>query len=145
MISNMIALWSIVAIIAIVAEIATQQLVSIWFAAGSIVSLILALCHVPTWVQIAVFVVVSLILLALTRPIAKKIYSFGIQNTNHLEVGKIGRVIQPIDAEQGTGRVRVDGVDWIAISVNGTFIEKETSVKVLSVEGSKLIVTAEGV
>ena len=86
------------------------------------------------------FLLVSVVLLILTRPIAKKIFSFGVKNTNMQEVGRIAAVIQPIDTVQGTGRVRLDGVDWIAISQTGAPIPNHTSVRVIAVDGSKLIV-----
>ena len=56
-------IWAIVLIVALVVEFSTPQLVSIWFALGAVVALLLSILGVHLWVQIVAFVVVSLLLL----------------------------------------------------------------------------------
>lgn len=67
-----ISIWVAVLIFMIIIEMSTAQLVSIWFAAGSVVALILSAFNVPLWIQILSFAVVSLVLLATIKPIMKK-------------------------------------------------------------------------
>ena len=50
----------------------TLGLTSIWFAGGAVVAAIVALFGVPFWVQMLIFIVVTCLLFALTRPVAKR-------------------------------------------------------------------------
>lgn len=71
--------WGILFVLTVVAEIASQQLISIWFAAGSLVALIVALFGAPIWLQALLFVAVSALLLLLTRSACAEIYQFCLQ------------------------------------------------------------------
>lgn len=134
-------IWGGLFVVTVIAEIASQQLISIWFAAGSLAAFLSACFNAPIVVQIFLFVLVSVLLLLCTRPLAKKFLSFGIKNTNMQEIGRIATVIQPIDPVKNTGRVRLDGVDWLAVSQDGTPISAQSSVQIEAVDGCKLIVT----
>lgn len=133
-------LWGGVFVLTVVAEIASQQLISIWFAAGSLAAFIAACFSGSVIVQLSLFLVVSVLLLICTRPIVKRIFRFHIQNTNSQEIGKIATVIQTIDPTLQQGRVRLDGVDWAAVSKDGIKIPIDTSVRVTAIDGTKLIV-----
>ncbi len=133
--------WGIILAISVIVEIASQQLISIWFAAGALVSFVAACFGASPQLQLVLFVLVSLLLLLCTRPLVRKIFSFDVKNTNTQEVGRIATVIQPIDHAKGTGRVRLDGVDWIAVSQTGVPISLNTSVRVEAVDGTKLLVS----
>ena len=63
---NMAVFWLVVLIVCILIEIPTLGLTTIWFAGGSLFAALVALLHLPLWLQIAVFIVVSLVLLFLT-------------------------------------------------------------------------------
>lgn len=135
-------IWGGLFVVTVVAEIASQQLISIWFAAGALAAFLAACFDGSVLIQLVLFAAVSVLLLLLTRPILKKILSFRIANTNSREIGRIGIVIQSIDPVKGTGRVRLDGVDWIAVSQSGEPIAVQSSVRIEAVDGSKLLVTA---
>ena len=133
--------WGILFVLTVVAEIASQQLISIWFAAGSLVALVAAMFGVPIWLQAVLFVAVSALLLVLTRPLVRKFTNFVSKDTNlRLDLGKYGTVVQTVDPEKGTGRVRVDDIDWIAVSHPDLVIPKGATVQVQSVDGTKLFV-----
>ena len=130
-------IWGSLFVLTVIAEIASQQLISIWFAAGSLVALLAALCGAPIWLQALLFIAASALLLILTRPLVRKFTNFASRDTNlRLDLGKFGTVVQTIDAEKGTGRVRVDDIDWIAVSQ-----PKGTTVQVQAIDGTKLFVT----
>lgn len=134
--------WGTLFVLTVVAEIASQQLISIWFAAGSLVALIAALFGAPIWLQALLFVVASALLLLLTRPLVRKLTSFVSKDTNlRLDLGKYGTVVQVVDPEKGTGRVRVDDIDWIAVSHPDLVIPKGATVQVQAVDGTRLFVT----
>ena len=123
-------LWGGLFVLTVLAEFATQQLVSIWFAAGALAGF-LAAC----------FGASPVVLLIFTRPIVRRIFSFGIKDTNNQEIGRIAVVIQTVDPIHNTGRVRLDGVDWIAVSQDGTVIPENTSVRIEAISGTKLLVS----
>ena len=135
-------IWGSLFVLTVIAEIASQQLISIWFAAGSLVALLAALCGAPIWLQALLFVAASALLLILTRPLVRKFTNFASRDTNlRLDLGKFGTVVQTVDAEKGTGRVRVDDIDWIAVSQPNLVILKGTTVQVQAIDGTKLFVT----
>lgn len=130
-------IWGSLFVLTVIAEIASQQLISIWFAAGSA-----ALCGAPIWLQALLFIAASALLLILTRPLVRKFTNFSSRDTNlRLDLGKFGTVVQTVDAEKGTGRVRVDDIDWIAVSQSNLIIPKGTTVQVQAIDGTKLFVT----
>ncbi|MCC8110705.1 MAG: NfeD family protein [Ruminococcus sp.] len=135
-----LVLWGIVFAVAVIAEFAFLQLISIWFTAGALAAFFVALFDGTFLLQLALFTVVSVVLLLFTRPIVRKVMHFDVKNTNQQELGRVATVIQSIDAAKGTGRVRLDGVDWIAIAQNEETIPKDMSVCVKAVDGTKLIV-----
>lgn len=134
--------WLVALVVMIIAEFATMQLTCIWFAAGAFVSLILAAIGAPIWLQIVVFVVVSTLLLALTRPILRKMFDKNYVPTNtELDIGSTALVIEAIDNEKLCGRVTLKGVDWSAQSSSNNLIGKGTTVRVDKIDGSKLFVS----
>lgn len=134
-------MWLIAFVLFAAVEFATSMaLISIWFAAGSLVALVLSAFDVPLWIQLLVFILVSAILLICTRPIAKKHAKNNVDTNIKIIIGKTAKVIEDIDNLKATGRVRLDGVDWTAISDTGEIIEKNSHVTVTKIEGSKLYV-----
>lgn len=136
-----ILIWAIVLVIMVLAEVFTMQLVSIWFAVASLVTLISSLFIDSFLTQLVVFVLISLVLLIFTKPILKKFIKYNHQDTNYnLDVGKVATVIETIDTSSNTGRVSLNGVDWNAQSVDDSTIEVGSQVIVQEIEGSKLLV-----
>lgn len=137
----MLWVWGGIFVAAVGVELLSQQLLSIWFAVGAAAALVGTLLGLPFWGQLVVFVAVSALLLLLTRPIVRRIYTFPSKDTNlRQDLGKIGIVVQQVEPVKGTGRVRVDDIDWIAISQNGEVIPVGTTVRVEAMEGTKLFV-----
>ncbi|WP_432651785.1 NfeD family protein [Huintestinicola sp.] len=129
----MYILWIIVMIAAVLVEAASFALLSIWFAVGALAALVAAILGAGTGVQIGVFLAVSVILLAATRPLLKKLMPKKYIPTNgELDLGKTAVVIEKIDGMAGTGRVRLEGVDWGAVSADGSVIETGVSVTVIA-------------
>lgn len=133
--------WSVLLVTAVIAEFGTQQLVSIWFAAGSLVALITAGAGCSEIVQFVVFALVSFVLLIFTRPILRKFIKFEIRETNvKSDLGKNAVVIQEIDPQKGTGRARLGDTEWRAVSSDSCIIHSGSIVKVLDIDGTRLIV-----
>ncbi|MBQ2101046.1 MAG: NfeD family protein [Lachnospiraceae bacterium] len=137
--------WIVILIVAIIVEIISLGLTSIWFAGGALVALIAAALHAPLWLQILLFVAVSLLLLLFTRPIAVKYFNKDRVRTNAESiVGRQGVVTETIDNLQGVGTVSVGGQEWTARNVDeDQVIEKGSVVEVVAISGVKLICKAE--
>lgn len=135
--------WLGIAILAAVVEAVVPSLVSVWFVPGSLAGLIVSLCGGPIWLQIFVFLAVSLACLAFTRPLAKKLLVHHKERTNaDRVVGATGIVIQDIDNVVSTGRVTVMGNSWSARSIQKDGkIEAGSRVRIERIEGVKLLVT----
>lgn len=137
----MVYFWLILFVAAILVEASTAALISIWFAVGSVAALIAAVLGVPVWLQLTVFCVFTAVMLIFTRPLLKKLFPKKFTPTNtELSVGRSAVVIEEINDSLGTGRVRLNGVDWKAVTENGRVIEKDTVVTVKEIRGAKLLV-----
>ena len=119
------------------------HLVSIWFAAGSLVAGIAAMLNAALWLQITLFLVVSCTLLAALFPLVKKFLRPKIEKTNvDAVIGSRGYVTEDIDNLQAVGQVKLGGMYWTARSENGQIIPRGTLVEVDRIEGVKAFVTA---
>lgn len=134
-------IWLAALVILLIAEALTLGLTTIWFAGGAAVALAAALLGANVWVQMALFLVVSLILLIFTRPVALRYMGKSTLKTNVDSLaGEQGVVDEQIDNLKGTGKVKINDVFWTARSDSGAVIERGTVVEILRVDGVKLIV-----
>lgn len=135
--------WLIFLAILIFIEILTMGLTTIWFAGGALVAFILASLNVPVPVQVVAFLVVSVVLIIFTRPLASKYLNKKRVKTNYEGIiGKIVKVTERIDNFNATGAAMVNGQEWTArADIDGKIIEPGTAVKVVNISGVKLIVT----
>ena len=136
-------IWLGLVIVFLVVEAACPiHLVSIWFAAGSLVALLVSYFHGPLWLQIAVFLVVSGVLLAALWPLTKKFINPKVTATNiDSIIGSVGLVTAAIDNVTATGQVKLGAMEWTARSTSGAPIPLGTRVKVDRIEGVKVFVT----
>ena len=135
--------WLILVAVFAVIEIATVNLVSIWFAGGSLAAMIAALCGADPILQILIAVGVSGVLLALMlifKPFGS-LRNRPQQPTNSDRVlGKEAVVLTEIDPMEGTGTVKVLGQIWSAVSDNDEMIAAGEHVTVCAIAGVKLVV-----
>lgn len=139
---GMTALWVVLVIIFLVVEGVIPGLVSIWFALGALAALISALLGAQLWLQVLWFVLISVVALAATRPLAKKYVNSRVQATNaDMLIGQECVVNETIDQLAGTGAVTVGGKVWTARCTDrDTILEKGSVAVVERIEGVKLIV-----
>jgi membrane protein implicated in regulation of membrane protease activity len=126
----------------LLAEIFTLGLTSIWFAGGAAVGALMAALKLPIYAQIGAFVVVSIVLLVLTRPLAQKYLNSKTVRTNAESlIGETGIVTESIDNLYAKGQVTVNGQVWTARSFSDdVLLDKDIKVKVEKISGVKLIV-----
>lgn len=134
--------WFALLVVFIWAEAATVNMVSAWFAVGSLVALVGSLLGAKLWLQVALFLVVSGVMLALLRPIAKKYFTPRITKTNvDALAGKTCLCVTAIDNLNGIGQVKIGDVEWSARSTTGEPISAGEQVRIDRVEGVKVYVT----
>lgn len=139
----MIFVWLGILVLMIIFEAVTTQLVSVWFALGALAAFLTTLAGVENvWVQVIVFVAVSAVALAVTRPILKRVIQRKTEPTNaDMVLGKTGVVTESIDNLADTGYVKVGGAVWTARSADDSMIGKDEKVTVQEIRGVKLLVT----
>lgn len=134
--------WLIVLVVLVVVELLTMGLTTIWFAGGALVATIAAVFNTPFFVQVILFLVVSVVLLFFTRPLAVKYFNKDRVRTNAESlVGRQAIVISEIDNLQGIGQVNVGGMEWSARTrIDGVRLPVGTVTTILGINGVKLIV-----
>ena len=136
--------WLILMVVFLVTEASTVTMVSLWFAAGSLVALVASLLHAQVWLQVTLFLAVSALLLAALRPMARKHFTPKLSKTNvDAIIGAQGYVTADIDNLAATGTVKLGAMEWTARSTSGQPIPKGSLVKVDRIEGVKVFVTPE--
>nr|MBP3599274.1 NfeD family protein [Eubacterium sp.] len=137
----MYIVWLVVLAIMLVIEALTLGLTTVWFGVGAIGAAIVAWLGYGIWAQIIVFAILSVVAMALCRPIAVKYLNKDKEKTNVDDViGKTVVVTKEIDNEQARGTVMLNGMEWTARSEDGRIIAEKEKATVVSVEGVKLIV-----
>lgn len=136
-------IWFALMVVFLIVEAACAiHLVSIWFAAGSLVAAVVSLLHGPVWLQILLFVVVSGGLLALLWPFTKKYLSPRLTKTNvDSVIGTEGYVTEAIDNRSAAGQVKLGAMVWTARSTDGNPIPAGTLIQVDRIEGVKVFVS----
>ena len=131
-------IWFLIALIMIIIELVTVNLVSIWFAFASVVAGISTLLTDNITIQVIIFIISSIIFLIITKPVIKKIRGKEIEKVNlDRVIGKTGLVTEDITPLE-VGEVKVDGKRWSATS--NEEIKKDSKVEILSIDGVKLLV-----
>ena len=138
-------LWLCLAVVLLLVELIAVELVSVWFAAASLlVSVIVAIFPGIHWGwQIFIFALISTILVLLTRPLVKKILKKreGSETNLDLILNHTGIVEEKIHNDLTSGAVKINGLIWNARSTDGSIIEKGELVVIEQIVGNKLIVT----
>ncbi len=139
---NLSTIWLIILVACIIIEIVTMGLTTIWFAGGALLAAVAAAFSAPLWLQILLFLIVSLALLYLTRPVAVKYFNKDRVKTNAESlVGQQAIVISEIDNLQGIGQVTVGRQEWSARNVDDNKALPVGSVVIVrAISGVKLIV-----
>ena len=118
------------------------HLVSIWFAAGSLAAMLVALLHGAFWLQILMFIVVSGALLAALWPLVRKCFNPRVTATNvDSVIGTTGLVTIAIDNVNALGQVKLGAMYWTARSTTGAPIPEGVMIRVDRIEGVKVFVT----
>ena len=140
--NNALIIWLIIFVSFLVIEAMTAGLTSIWFAGGALAAAVAAYLGGNIFLQLGLFIGISVVLLLFTRPLAIKSMKSHKEETNvNSLIGKSAVVTQGIDNLAQTGQVRINDVEWLARTEEDSVkIPAEKIVKIIKVEGVKLIV-----
>ena len=134
--------WLVIFVGALIIEGMSSELVSVWFAAGSLIALIVSFIpEVAWWIQLIIFAVISVASLVCLRPIIHKALKRTVVSSNVDElIHKKGRMTKGCD-EFNHGEVKIGGVLWTAYASDEKVpISAGAVVEVLAIEGNKLVV-----
>ena len=135
-------IWLGVTLLAIVAELFTTELISIWFVGGGIVAIILSFFEGIGWQwQLLAFVLVTALLITLLRPVVKKYFTKNNDGNTNIEALK-SRKVRMLSAAtfDQLGTAKINGIVWSVKSQNDETLEKGSIVEVMETSGTKLIV-----
>lgn len=135
-------IWLGLVVVLIIIELGTLGLTTVWFAGGALVSCIAALLGAGVAVQVVLFLLVSVLLLVFTRPVAMRCLNQSRTKTNAESlIGREAVVTLEIDNLKSQGQVQVNGLEWTArASDSQETIAKDTIVEIEKIDGVKLIV-----
>lgn len=137
-----IIVWLVLMVVFLMVETASVTMVSLWFGAGALAALIVALLGAEIWLQILVFFTVSIVLLASLRTLARKYFTPKLTRTNvDSIIGTTGTVTTAIDNVTGQGRIKLASMEWTARSTSGEPISAGTLIRVDRIEGVKAFVS----
>ena len=139
---GMTGFWLVIMVVMLVVEAAAPGLVSVWFAVGALAAMISAVCKAALWLQVIIFVIVSVLALVFTKPLVKKYVNGKAQPTNaDMILGKECVVTESIDNLAGKGAISAGGKIWTARSTDDAVkIPEGVCVSVVRIEGVKAIV-----
>jgi len=133
-------LWLAAMAVFLIVEMAVPGLIFGCFAVGALGGAVTATFTDSYLIQLAVFAFLTIILIPLTRPLAKKITKPSPQKTNvDAMIGMTGVVVKAIDPDKEAGQVRVDGQVWMAMATEP--IEEGIKIIVNKVQGARLYVS----
>ncbi len=127
--------WLSIVVALAILEIATVNLVSIWFVVSGIIAMITSLFTDNIIIQASIFIIFGIIFMLLTKKIIKKIIPDKEKTNLDRIIGMTGIVISKITKNK-PGEVKVDGKIWTAIS--NTTINENEPVKILEINSTKL-------
>jgi len=137
-------LWLIAAVILAIGEIASMGLFLAPFAGGAAIAAVLSAAGAGALVEWSAFIVVSIVLLAALRPIARQHQRTRgrIRTGTAALVGQTATVVERIANAEGVGCVKLDGEIWTARAYDDDeVIEPGTRVHVLEIKGATALVT----
>jgi membrane protein implicated in regulation of membrane protease activity len=138
-------MWVIAGLVLWIIEIFTPGFVVGVFGTACLIVAPFVGADVTVKMQLLVFGIATAFLSLGIRPLILK-YAYGreakIKTNVDALVGKSALVTEVIDNASGTGRVRIGGEVWLAVTLDDSRIEIGQKVTVREIDGSKVVVEA---
>lgn len=135
--------WLIIAAICFLIEMMTVGFFIFWFGIGALITMIASLfCPNNILLQAIIFLVSSVILLFLTKPLVDRFTKKDkkVETNAYSIIGKKGIVIQDINNTLGVGQIKISNEVWSAKTEDETTLEKGTEIKIINIDGVKAVV-----
>ena len=136
--------WLVIAAVLFVGEILTAGFLLLWFAIAAVVAMFVSFITTNLFIQILIFLIVSVLLLIFTRPLLSKYTNKDntITNSNAI-IGKTAIVTEDISLLNSTGQINVDGEIWSAKTMDPNLtIPKGSKVEIIGIDGVKACVAS---
>ena len=139
------SMWLILCGLLLLIEIFNASFLLIWPGIGAFFAFIACILGAPVELQIAVFAISTTLMIIFMKPLVQKFFknSDTTQMNKDALIGKKGIIVKAIDPQNEMGQVKVAGELWSAITTDKDEIKVDEAVKVVKVEGVKLIVTKD--
>lgn len=137
-------IWLIAAGVFFVAEIATVGFMIFWLGVAALITCIVSLFTPNLIIQTAVFVILSALLLLLTKPFVDKFMGNKkptIKTNAYSIIGKEATVTKSFSSSFKTGQIKVGSEKWTAKAQNDEILSEGDKVKIEAIDGVKVIVT----
>ncbi len=134
-------IWIAVGIFFLIVELCTTALVSIWFVPAAVITCLLSFVIKSAVWQIAIFVLLSAVFMAVFRRIYKKYIKKPVDDVDQNEK-LIGKIVTVVDRTNGiNGRVKLGDIYWKAVTENGETLSENEKAVIKSVNSTTLIIT----
>ncbi len=133
--------WLAITVVALIVEFSTANIVSIWFAGGGLISLILSAFNLAWYIHIPAFIVVSAALLLCFRKLVIKKFNKTQVSTNAEQcMGQQYRLLSEIGFNKA-GSIKINDVVWsVETAEQMGEIPEGSLVKIVGIKGNKYIV-----
>ncbi len=137
----MVYVWLGITAVAVIVEFLTNEMLSIWFAGGGLVAIVLALFNVQWEITLLIFIAISIILLLSFRKTVLKYLLKNETKTNaETFIGEEYILLSDLTSEQ-PGTIKIGDVIWNVVSRNKQdSIAKGEKVRTIGIKGNKYII-----
>ena len=133
-------IWGTIVLVTIVIELFSSDVDALWFAIGSLTSLVLSFFKIHIAAQISSFVIVTIIFLfTLGRLIKRKKLTKNISENSNSLIGKEILILESANEFQNGSGV-IDDIVWTVICQAGINVEKGKHAIIVAVDENKLVV-----
>jgi membrane protein implicated in regulation of membrane protease activity len=136
---DLLIIWIVIAVVALAIDIATSNFFFVSFTFGSVAALIANLLNASQAVQIILFIVISVICLAVGYPLVKKTLKKTVDKTPTLEESYIGRQFKLGRDVEEKASIKFDGIYW-TVKSEETALKRGELVEIVGIEGNKLLI-----
>ena len=142
MMTYMPYIWAAILVVAIIVEMQTADMVTIWFMPSALISMILAMLKVDIWLQCALFVVLTTVMLILSKTIFRSVFQKKAPERTNADalIGQKAIILEPINNKQGQGSAKLNGLVWSARAENESDVFVPGDIVIVkAISGVKLI------
>jgi len=134
-----IIIWIIIALTFLLVDVFTSSFLFVWFGIGALVALASLILGAPLELQIVIFLISSLIAIAIGYPWARKKFKVNIKQIKTREEEFIGTIHKSEKDIIEKSSITLDGVLWRVIN-RGEIINKGDRFKIIELKGNQIII-----